>query len=58
MDLLSNNSTKPLDPNLVSCSTIPKGFTIAEIPLLAALIIYLPFSIDLNIPCENVVWGL
>ena len=47
-NLLSVSSTYPVDPNSTSCSIIPMGLTMAEIPLFADLIIYLPLSIDLN----------
>ena len=56
-NLLSDSSTYPVDPNSTSCSTIPMGLIMAEIPLFADLIIYLPLSIDLNMLCEKCCLG-
>ena len=56
-DLLSDNSTNPIEPDFICCSTNPIGFIIAEIPLLADLIIYFPLSIDLKIVCEKCCLG-
>ena len=55
--LLSESSTYPVELNSTSCSTIPMGLMMAEIPLFVDLIIYLPLSIDLNILCEKCCLG-
>ena len=57
ISLLSDNSTWPIDPNSTCCSTTPIGFIMAEMPLLADLTIYFPFSIDLKILCEKCCLG-
>ena len=57
MGLLSDNSTNPVKPNSTCCSTMPIGFIMAEIPLLADLIIYLPLSMALKILCEKCCLG-
>ena len=51
------NQKQDIDPNSIFCSTMPIGFIMAEIPLLADLIIYLPLSIDLKILCEKCCLG-
>jgi len=55
--LLTDSSTTPVDPNSTFCSTLPIGFIIAEMPLLADLIMYLPLSIALKILCEKCCLG-
>ena len=56
-DLLSIKSIYPVVPKLIFFSTIPMGFIIAEIPLFADLIIYLPLSTDLKILCAKCCLG-
>ena len=56
-NLLSVSFTYPVDPNSTFFSIIPIGLIMAEIPLFADLIIYLPLSIDLNILCAKCCLG-
>ena len=57
IDLLSEKSTYPFDPNLTFFSTIPIGLIIPEIPLFEDLIIYFPLSMDLKILCAKCCLG-
>ena len=56
-NLFSDSSTYPVEPNSTFCSTSPIGLIMAEIPLFADLIIYLPLSTDLNILCAKCCLG-